>query len=182
MDTAQKQQLTGVGATGLLFLVLLLSVFDAGVVVATCFFGLALIFGMTGWLGFAVTLVAGIIAMGIPGVDSLWYLERSWAVLLFGCFATITMFFPNCIFLERAIGTLCMTLAIVSVFFLLDYESWYRVDEMINQGIISNINRSLDVFRQMDSIMIIQRDLSATALQLAGYQSRLFPALLGLTS
>ena len=182
MDTAQKQQLTGVGATGLLFLVLLLSVFDAGVVVATCFFGLALIFGMTGWLGFAMTLVAGIIAMGIPGVDSLWYLERSWSVLLFGCFATITMFFPNCILLERAIGTLCMSLAIVSVFFLLDYESWYRVDEMINQGIISNINRSLDVFRQMDSIMIIQRDLSATALQLAGYQSRLFPALLGLSS
>ena len=182
MDNIEGQQLTGLGAIGLLLLVFLLSVFNAGVVVATCLFGLALVFGMTGWLGFSVTIVAGVVALGVPDVDSLWYLERSWSVLLFGCFASSSMVFPNSLFLQRAIGSLGATVVLVGVVFLLDHQYWYRIDEMVGQGIMSNINRTLDVFNQMESERITQYSLSETAMQLAGYQSRFFPALLGLSS
>tara|TARA_B110000116_G_scaffold269267_1_gene284877 strand:- start:112 stop:525 length:414 start_codon:yes stop_codon:yes gene_type:complete len=122
VDNTEQEQLTGLGATGLLLIVLLLSVLNPGVVVATSFLWLIVIFGMTRWIGLGMAIVAGTIVMGTPGTDQLWYLERSWSVLLAGCFVTITMMFPRAVFFNRAMGAILGILFVAGVFFCVEFS------------------------------------------------------------
>ena len=141
MDNTEQEQLTGLGATGLLLIVLLLSVLNPGVVVATSFLWLIVIFGMTRW----------IIVMGTPGTDQLWPLERSWSVLLAGCFVTITMMFPRAVFFNRAMGAILGILFVAGVFFASNFQYWHIIDGVMNQSIMNNITRSLLMLKGVDS-------------------------------
>ncbi|HIF39401.1 MAG TPA: hypothetical protein EYQ69_09535 [Gemmatimonadetes bacterium] len=182
MDNTEQEQLTGLGATGLLLVILLLSVLNPGVVVATSFLWLVVIFGMTRWIGLGMAVVAGTIVMFIPGTGELWYLERSWSVLLAGCFVTITMMFPSAVFFNRALGSLCVMLIMVGVFFASNFQYWYIMDGIMNQNIMNNITRSLLMFSDVDSDLMASEVFRDRAMELAGYQFRFFPALLALSS
>ena len=182
MDNTEQEQLTGLGATGLLLIVLLLSVLNPGVVVATSFLWLIVIFGMTRWIGLGMAIVAGTIVMGTPGTDQLWHLERSWSVLLAGCFVTITMMFPRAVFFNRAMGAIFGILFVAGVFFASNFQYWHIIDGVMNQSIMNNITRSLLMFKGVDSDFMASKVFTDRAMELAGYQFRFFPALLGLSS
>ena len=182
MDSTEKNQLSGLGAGGLLLLVLVLSVVNPGIVVATTFLALVIVFGMKNWIGLVVAGVAGIVATGVPDANTLWYLERGWAVLLAGGFITLTMTFPNHFFIDRAIGTLFGIFMMLSVPLALHFHYWSIIDETINQEIMGNIQRSIEFLGEFDTPAIVQQDLAETAMVVASYQHRLFPALVGLSS
>ena len=182
MENKNQDQLTGLGAAGLLCLILLISVFNPGVVVAISFIWLVVVFGLTRWIGWGIAIVSGIIVVGASDIEALWYLERSWSILLAGCFASITMVFPKALFFDRAMGSLFTMLSVAGVFFIWNSQYWYVVDDIMNQNIMNNIKRSLMMFSEMDSGIMSPNIVREMAMKMAGYQFRFFPALLSLSS
>lgn len=173
----------GWGRAGALYLaVLLLSVFAPLVLVSIPFACLVLsspakrvLPVMAGALGMVVAL-AGATRSG------LWYVERGWTIILGGCFAAVTMRWPERRFLPRALLAMAISGAGAWAALGLSPRRWAIIDRMVASGLHDGVSTSLEALRVLRDGAPLPGTVVSTVFQAAEWQSDLFPAMLGLSS
>ena len=169
-------------AGALFFAVLLLSVFAPLVLVLIPF--ACLVFStparrvlpvMAGALGMVVAL-AGATRSG------LWYLERGWTIILGGCFAAVTLRWPERRFLPRALLAIAVSGAGAWAALGLSPRRWAIIDRMVATRLRDGVSTSLEALRVLRDGTPLPGTVIGTVFQAAEWQSNLFPAMLGLSS
>ncbi len=170
-------------AAGLLAISLMLSVSSVSALVAIPLVALAVMLGARRLGALAATAMAVAIAFGGVQRDSVWYLERGWALLLGGWFVALTLGWPSARFFPRALVAVVGTFAMVGLFFGARPGDWAQVDWLVSQRITESVTMALDVVRALQGHESqLSGALVATVYQTAEQQGRAFPALLGLSS
>ena len=169
-------------AGALLFATLLLSVFTPLVLVLIPF--ACLVFSapakralpvMAGGLGMVMAL-AGASRSG------LWYVERGWMIILGGCFAAVTLRWPDRRFLSRALPALAISGAGAWAALGLSPRRWAIIDRMVATRLRDGVSTSLEALRVLRDGAPLPGTVISTVFQAAEWQSNLFPAMLGLSS
>ena len=169
-------------AGALLFATLLLSVFAPLVLVLIPF--ACLVFSapakralpvMAGGLGMVMAL-AGASRSG------LWYVERGWTIILGGCFAAVTLRWPDRRFLSRALPALAISGAGAWAALGLSPRRWAIIDRMVATRLRDGVSTSLEALRVLRDGAPLPGTVISTVFQAAEWQSNLFPAMLGLSS
>lgn len=169
-------------AGALFFAVLLLSVFAPPVLVLIPF--ACLVFStparrvlplMAGALGMVVAL-AGATRSG------LWYVERGWTIILGGCFAAVTLRWPERRFLPRALLAIAVSGAGAWAALGLSPRRWAIIDRMVATRLRDGVSTSLEALRVLRDGTPLPGTVISTVFQAAEWQSNLFPAMLGLSS
>lgn len=178
-----KTPLRGWGRAGALFFAtLLFSVFGPLVLVLIPF--ACLVFSspakralpvMAGALGMVVAL-AGATRSG------LWYVERGWTIILGGCFAAVTLRWPERKFLPRALLALAISGAGAWAALGLSPRRWAIIDGMVATRLRDGVSTSLEALRVLRDGTPLPGTVITTVFQAAEWQSNLFPAMLGLSS
>lgn len=169
-------------AGALFFAVLLLSVFAPPVLVLIPF--ACLVFStperrvlplMAGALGMVMAL-AGATRSG------LWYVERGWTIILGGCFAAVTLRWPERRFLPRALLAIAVSGAGAWAALGLSPRRWAIIDRMVATRLRDGVSTSLEALRVLRDGTPLPGTVISTVFQAAEWQSNLFPAMLGLSS
>ena len=173
----------GWGRAGALYLaVLLLSVFAPLALVVVPF--ACLVFASPGRR--MLPLVAGAlgIAVALAGAtrSGLWYVERGWTIILGGCFAAVTLRWPERRFLPRALLAVAISAVGAWAALGLSARRWTIIDQMVAARLRDGVGTSLEVLRVLRDGAPLPGTIVSTAFQAAEWQSDLFPAMLGLSS
>ncbi|MYH49571.1 MAG: hypothetical protein F4020_04445 [Gammaproteobacteria bacterium] len=178
-----RTPLRGWGRAGALFVAtLMFSVFGPLVLVLIPF--ACLVFSspakralpvMAGALGMVVAL-AGVTRSG------LWYVERGWTIILGGCFAAVTLRWPERKFLPRALLALAISGAGAWAALGLSPRRWAIIDGMVAARLRDGVSTSLEALRVLRDGTPLPGTVITTVFQAAEWQSNLFPAMLGLSS
>jgi hypothetical protein len=169
-------------AAGLLLVTLMLAVSSGGVLVAFPFLLLTMVLGLGRLSAAVATVLAVIVAVGVPVPEGVWYLERAWAVVLAGWFVVLTMQWPESRFFPRALGAVGATGAVVGLLLVVQPGTWSMVSWVITDGMM----RSVSLMDQMVIALDPEAPISVSdlnwAFEATAMRGRLFPALLGLSS
>lgn len=130
---------------------------------------------MAGALGMVVAL-AGVTRSG------LWYVERGWTIILGGCFAAVTLRWPERKFLPRALLALAISGAGAWAALGLSPRRWAIIDGMVAARLRDGVSTSLEALRVLRDGTPLPGTVITTVFQAAEWQSNLFPAMLGLSS
>jgi len=130
---------------------------------------------MAGALGMVVAL-AGATRSG------LWYVERGWTIILGGCFAAVTLRWPERKFLPRALLALAISGAGAWAALGLSPRRWAIIDQMVAARLRDGVSTSLEALRVLRDGTPLPGTVITTVFQAAEWQSNLFPAMLGLSS
>jgi len=175
--------LRGWGRAGALFFAtLVLSVFAPLVLVLIPF----------AWLVFsapakrALPVMAGALGMvmALAGAtrSGLWYVERGWTIILGGCFAAVTLRWPERRFLPRALLAIAVAGAGAWAALGLSPRRWAIIDRMVATRLRDGVSTSLEALRVLRDGTPLPGTVISTVFQAAEWQSNLFPAMLGLSS
>lgn len=130
---------------------------------------------MTGALGLVVVL-AGATRSG------LWYVERGWTIILGGCFAAVTLRWPERRFLPRALLAVAISGVGAWAALGLSPRRWAIIDRMVATRLRDGVDTSLEALRVLRDGAPLPGTVVSTVFQAAEWQSNLFPAMLGLSS
>jgi len=175
--------LRGWGRAGALFFAtLVLSVFAPLVLVLIPF----------AWLVFSapakrvLPVMAGALGMvmALAGAtrSGLWYVERGWTIILGGCFAAVTLRWPERRFLPRALLAIAVAGAGAWAALGLSPRRWAIIDRMVATRLRDGVSTSLEALRVLRDGTPLPGTVISTVFQAAEWQSNLFPAMLGLSS
>ena len=173
----------GWGRAGALYLAaLLLSVFAPLVLVLIPFS--CLVFSSPGRRALPVLAgaLATIVALAGATRSGLWYVERGWTIILGGCFAAVTLRWPERRFLSRALPALAVSGVGAWAALGLSPRRWAIIDEMVASRLRDGVGTSLEVLRVLRDGVPLPATVMSTVFQAAEWQSNLFPAMLGLSS
>ncbi len=169
-------------AGALFFATLVLSVFAPLVLVLIPF----------AWLVFsapakrALPVMAGALGMvmALAGAtrSGLWYVERGWTIILGGCFAAVTLRWPERRFLPRALLAIAVAGAGAWAALGLSPRRWAIIDRMVATRLRDGVSTSLEALRVLRDGTPLPGTVISTVFQAAEWQSNLFPAMLGLSS
>ena len=130
---------------------------------------------MAGALGMVVALAGA-------GRSGLWYVERGWTIILGGCFAAVTLRWPERRFLPRALLAIAVSGAGAWAALGLSPRRWAIIDRMVATRLRDGVTTSLEALRVLRDGSPLPGTVVATVFQAAEWQSNLFPAMLGLSS
>lgn len=134
----------------------------------------------------ALPLMAGALGMvvALAGVtrSGLWYVERGWTIILGGCFAAVTLRWPERKFLPRALLALAVSGAGAWAALGLSPRRWAIIDQMVATRLRDGVSTSLEALRILRDGTPLPGTVITTVFQAAEWQSNLFPAMLGLSS
>ena len=130
---------------------------------------------MAGALGMVMAL-AGATRSG------LWYVERGWTIILGGCFAAVTLRWPERRFLPRALLAIAVAGAGAWAALGLSPRRWAIIDRMVATRLRDGVSTSLEALRVLRDGTPLPGTVISTVFQAAEWQSNLFPAMLGLSS
>ncbi|MCY4647579.1 MAG: DUF2232 domain-containing protein [Gammaproteobacteria bacterium] len=169
-------------AGALFFATLVLSVFAPLVLVLIPF----------AWLVFSapakrvLPVMAGALGMvmALAGAtrSGLWYVERGWTIILGGCFAAVTLRWPERRFLPRALLAIAVAGAGAWAALGLSPRRWAIIDRMVATRLRDGVSTSLEALRVLRDGTPLPGTVISTVFQAAEWQSNLFPAMLGLSS
>ena len=161
----------------LCILVLLTSTARPSVLVAVPFLLLA---GTNAFRGYAIsgaTLIAIIIVMVGP-YDSMWYLERGWALLLGGCFFGLSIARPKMKTSDRALEAVFGALVLGTILMTLMSGAWNILDWVISDRVRATVAQVI----ALGGSEGLAPALITALYQTADIQILIFPALTALAS
>ena len=161
----------------LCILVLLTSTARPSVLVAVPFL---LLVGTNTLRGYAIsgaTLIAIIIVMVGP-YDSMWYLERGWALLLGGCFFGLSIARPKMKISDRALEAVFGALVLGTILMTLMSGAWNIVDWVISDRVRATVAQVI----ALGGSEGLAPALITALYQTAEVQILIFPALTALAS
>jgi len=161
----------------LCILVLLTSTARPSVLVAVPFL---LLVGTNAFRGYAIsgaTLIAIIIVMVGP-YDSMWYLERGWALLLGGCFFGLSIARPKMKTSDRALEAVFGALVLGTILMTLMSGAWNIVDWVISDRVRATVAQVI----ALGGSEGLAPALITALYQTADIQILIFPALTALAS
>ena len=161
----------------LCILVLLTSTARPSVLVAVPFL---LLVGTNAFRGYAIsgaTLIAIIIVMVGP-YDSMWYLERGWALLLGGCFFGLSIARPKMKISDRALEAVFGALVLGTILMTLMSGAWNIVDWVISDRVRATVAQVI----ALGGSEGLAPALITALYQTADVQILIFPALTALAS
>ena len=161
----------------LCILVLLTSTARPSVLVAVPFL---LLVGTNAFRGYAIsgaTLIAIIIVMVGP-YDSMWYLERGWALLLGGCFFGLSIARPKMKTSDRALEAVFGALVLGTILMTLMSGAWNIVDWVISDRVRATVAQVI----ALGGSEGLAPALITALYQTAEVQILIFPALTALAS
>ena len=160
-----------------ILLMLLTSTARPSVLVAVPFL---LLVGTNTLRGYAIsgaTLIAIIIVMVGP-YDSMWYLERGWALLLGGCFFGLSIARPKMKISDRALEAVFGALVLVAILMTLMSGAWNIVDWVISDRVRATVAQVI----ALGGSEGLAPALITALYQTAEVQILIFPALTALAS
>ena len=161
----------------LCILVLLTSTARPSVLVAVPFL---LLVGTNAFRGYAIsgaTLIAIIIVMVGP-YDSMWYLERGWALLLGGCFFGLSIARPKMKTSDRALEAVFGALVLGTILMTLMSGAWNILDWVISDRVRATVAQVI----ALGGSEGLAPALITALYQTADIQILIFPALTALAS
>ncbi len=167
---------------GLLGLVLATSLVRSDVLIGVPYLVLLLVLrgrGIWGWVAGAG--IAWMVTRGIGMDPGLWYLEMSWALVVAGWFAALSLRWPDRSMLERGLGAVAGAFAAFGAVFLLRPGLWAMIDLRIGERMqlaASGVLQDLEVVLER----ALEPEFVEGVLELVSVQIELFPAALGLSS
>lgn len=174
----------GWARAGALFLAtVLLSVFAPVVLVLFPF--ACLVFTSPGRRVLPLTIGAAgvLVALGGDATRSgLWYVERGWTIILGGCFAALTLRRPEQAFLTRALVAVAISAGGAWAALGLSPRRWGIIDDMVASRLRDGVGTSLEALRVLRDGAPLPGTVVSTVFQVAEWQSKLFPAMLALSS
>ncbi len=114
--------------------------------------------------------------------SGLWYVERGWTIILGGCFAAVTLRWPERRFLPRALLAIAVAGAGAWAALGLSPRRWAIIDRMVATRLRDGVSTSLEALRVLRDGTPLPGTVISTVFQAAEWQSNLFPAMLGLSS
>ena len=139
-----------------------------------------LLVGTNALRGYAIsgaTLIAIIIVMVGP-YDSMWYLERGWALLLGGCFFGLSIARPKMKISDRVLKAVFGALVLVAILMTLMSGAWNIVDWVISDRIRATVAQVI----ALGGSEGLAPALITALYQTAEVQILIFPALTALAS
>ena len=130
---------------------------------------------MAGALGVVVAL-AGATRSGM------WYVERGWTIILGGCFAAVTLRWPERRFLPRALLAVAVSAGGAWAALGLSPRRWAIIDQMVASRLRDGVETSLEALRVLRDGAPLPGTVVSTVFRAAEWQSDLFPAMLALSS
>ncbi len=129
-----------------------------------------------------VGALATLVALGGASRSGLWYVERGWTIILGGCFAAVTLRWPERRFLPRGLLALAVSGLGAWAALGLSPRRWEVVDRMVASRLRDGASASLEAVRLLRDGAPVPGNLAGTVFRVAEWQSDLFPAMLGLAS
>ena len=163
---------------GVLFIfVLLTSTARPSVLVAVPFL---LLVGTSALFSYSIlgTILIALIIVMIGPYDSMWYLERGWALLLGGCFVGLSIVRPKMKVSDRALEAVFGTLVIAAILMTLMSGTWNVVDWVISDRVRATVAQVIALAGSEG----LAPALVTALYQTAEIQILVFPALTALAS
>ncbi len=166
----------------LLGFVLAASIFRSDVLIGVPYLVLLLVFRGRGIWAWAAG--AGLAWLGTRGIGmdpGLWYMELSWALVVAGWFATLSLWWTDRSVLERGVGAVAGAFTSFAAFLLLRPSVWAMIDSRIGDRMRGT---TAEVLAEL--ALVLERDLDPEfvegVMEMVSVQIELFPAVLGLCS
>ncbi len=129
-------------------------------------------------------LVAGtalLLTMAGGGGSGMWYMERGWAILVGGCFAVLTLRWPQKDFVPRALAALAVAFAAAGLILLVRPGEWAVVDWVVHTRFVRAASTALEALQVVRG-SAVPAAMAGMVHRAADFQGVVFPALLGLSS
>lgn len=165
----------------LLFAVLSISVFGAGVLMAVpALMLLVARAGQPSFRRYALALLALLIVIG--GVrDGVWYVERAWAVLVGGWFVAFTMARPSWPLSSRAIASVFGSFGVAAAVLAVS-GGWASLDWAVADRMTASVTATLDAAAVLREGQAVGPALAGAMYEMVAAQITVFPAMVGLGS
>lgn len=169
-------------AAALLVVALATAVAQPSVLMAVPFLGFVAVFGLGG-VATAVMAVLAVIVVtsGMPG-DGVWFMERAWALMVAGFFVALTARRPDAGFTPRALISVAGALSASVVVLSLGEGSWQTLDFTVRDRMTGGVETAMEAMRVLRGGEALPPTLVATLYEAVDAQTRVFPAMLALTT
>ena len=139
-----------------------------------------LLVGTSALLSYSIlgTILIALIIVMIGPYDSMWYLERGWALLLGGCFVGLSIVRPKMKVSDRALEAVFGTLVIAAILMTLMSGTWNVVDWVISDRVRATVAQVIALAGSEG----LAPALVTALYQTAEIQILVFPALTALAS
>ena len=170
------------GAAALFAVTLTLAVFPPLILVVVPF--AFLVFTSPG-RRFLPLVAAGLGALAVLGGaarSGMWYVERGWTILLGGCFAALSLRWPNKTFLPRALGAVALALAGVWAVLGVRTSRWTVIDWMVTDRMSAGVGTAMEALQLLRGGSPLPASVVSTVYRATQIQGQIFPAMLALSS
>ncbi|HKJ01069.1 MAG TPA: DUF2232 domain-containing protein [Longimicrobiales bacterium] len=169
-------------ALALLGITLAISVVQPSVLVGVPFLALGLVLGLRRMGAFLAAVVLGVLVLGGPDRDALWFLERGWALLVAGWFVALTLRRPSATFSSRALSAVVGAGAVAALLVGMRSGGWGSVQWTMEQRMNEGISTALEAFRLLRGGGALPPALVTAVYETLELQAMVFPAVLGIAS
>ncbi len=170
------------GAAALFAVTLSLAVFPPLILVVVPF--AFLVFTSPG-RRFLPLVAAGLGALAVLGGaarSGMWYVERGWTILLGGCFAALSLRWPNKTFLPRALGAVALALAGAWAVLGVQTSRWTVIDWMVTDRMSAGVGTAMEALQLLRGGSPLPASVVSTVYRATQIQGQIFPAMLALSS
>jgi len=166
----------------LLGITLATSVVQPSVLMGVPFLVLGLVMGLRRTGVFVLAVVMGVIVLGGPDRDALWFLERGWALLAAGWFVALTVRRPSAAFSARAMGAVAGAAGVATILLGMRSGGWGAVQWIMEDHLGESASTALEALRLLRGGGGLPPTLVAGVYDALKIQTQIFPALLGVAS
>ena len=134
---------------------------------------------------FLPLVAAGLGALAVLGGaarSGMWYVERGWTILLGGCFAALSLRWPNKAFLPRALGAVALALAGAWAVLGVQTSRWTVIDWMITDRMRAGVGTAIEALQLLRGGSPLPASVVSTVYRATQLQGQIFPAMLALSS
>lgn len=162
---------------------MLTTVLHPTVLIAVPFLALILVMGARGMGTLVAAGLAGLIVFsGWNGGDSVWWMERGWAVLVGGCFVAETLRRPGTQFTSRALLAVGGAVAVAAALLAWGPHAWPAVDWAVRQRMMEGVGMALDAITLVRGGQAFSSVTVAAIYQTVEAQVQVFPAMVAISS
>ena len=161
--------------------VLATSVLQPGVLVAV---PLLVLLGLKRIRGTSVLLVAtGAMLLAIVGPrDSLWFVERAWALMIGGLFVSVTMVRPQWALSTRSLVSVLASAVFSTLMLSVQGTAWFAIDWIMTDRLRAGFATWMDAMVVLRQGEAVSPALASAIYQMVEAQTAVFPAMIGLQS
>ncbi|MDC0160675.1 hypothetical protein OAJ07_04410 [Gemmatimonadales bacterium] len=173
---------TGWRRLAVLFTLLMLSsLVPAGMLVGVPFL---ILIGLSGIRspGIFIGTVAAMFVVLAGQRDSLWYMERGWAVLLGGFFAAVTLVAPRWRLTSKSLAAVGAALLGATIFCILSSGAWENLEWSVNDRLAAVLGNFLYALELVTEGQSVSPAFIAAVNRTVELQAAVFPAVLALQS